>query len=253
MRPKFRLTIRLPEIMLMIFELTLGLAGLVMVSAALWGPADRLYLPAKVLAGMVPLILTVGFAAWLVYRYRCLSRARHKLWARCGAFCLGFVAMGFGAAVGKLNIVLFSDAYESAVALAINDPVLKRDGLTSLLAFLGIGFVFSVTFLLKAARGPWDQHDTIQELHVRIDELGRRMVGGWNEQLVARIDRLLVDGKTNDAVTAYRATMGCSQEEAVCVIGDWPENRLRLEVECLTSTLQQEAVEATKETVGVKG
>ena len=68
-----------------------------------------------------------------------------------------------------------------------------------------------------------------------------RIVGGWNDQLVARIDRLLNDNRTQEAVSAYQQATSCSTEEASCVIGDWPEHRLRLEVEYLTSTLQQAA------------
>lgn len=241
MKPKFKLTFRLTEIMLLIFELNLGLAGLAMVHSALFGPASRLYLPAHVLAGLMPAIMTVGFAGWLVYRYRCISQARHRGWGLLGATCLGFVALGFGAAIGKLNVVFFSEIHEAALNQAIADPVIKRAGLMSLLTFLGIGFVFGVTFIMRAARGPWTQETSMEDLHARINAIGAKVVKDWQEQLVPRIDQLLADDEVHKAQRVYREATGCSVDDASSVIGDWPEQRLRLELETLSSALHCES------------
>ena len=231
MKPKFKLPFQLSEIALLIFELNLGIAGLVMVASALSGSAVRLYLPATVMAGMFPVLLTVGFAAWLVHRQRCLSRAQHRGWALVGATCLGFVALGFGAAVGKLNMTFFSESYQAGLNAAIADPVLKRAGLNSLLAFLAIGLVFAVTFIRRAGRGPWDDATSVEKLHVQLRQLGERVVANWSEQLVSRIDVLVNQGAQREAVAAYRAAIGCSLEDASDVISDWPEHRVRLEIE----------------------
>ena len=245
MKPKFKLPFQLSEIALLIFELNLGIAGLVMVASALSGSAARLYLPATVMAGMFPVLLTVGFAAWLVHRHRCLSRARHRGWALFGATCMGFVALGFGAAVGKLNMTFFSDAYQDGLNAAIADPVLKRAGLNSLLAFIGIGLVFAVTFIRRAGRGPWDDAHSVQKLHVQLSQLGQSVVANWSEQLVSRIDVLMNQGAESEAIAAYRAAVGCSLQEASAVISDWPEQRVRLEIELLTQQLKTTQTQPT--------
>ncbi len=251
MKPKFKLSFRLTEIMLLIFELNLGVAGLAMIYSAVFGPATHLYLPAHVLAGLMPAILTVGFAAWLVYRYRCISRARHRAAGLFGALCLGIVALSFGAAIGKLNTVFFSEIHETALAEAIADPLIKRAGLMSLLTFIGIGFIFSVTFVLRAARGPWANGASHEELHARISAIGSHMVKDWTERLVPRIDRLLNEDNIQQATLAYREATGCSQEEAAAIIGDWPEQRLRLELETLSSALQCDHPTTTQAVVAV--
>jgi hypothetical protein len=241
MKPKFKLTMRLTEIMLLIFELQIGLAGVAMVLSAITGDGSLLYLPANVLAGLIPAILTVGFAAWLVYRFRCISRARHRAWALLGATCLGFVAMGFGAAIGKLNGFFFSDIYAKALVTAVGDQQLKHAGLTSLLAFLGIGFVFAVTFILRAARGPWEHETNSDELHARLNRLGAKLIPDWSEQLVGQIDRHLATQDVTAAIEVYRQATGANLDVATCVIGDWPEERLRIELDLLTNSVHAPA------------
>lgn len=243
MKPKFKLPFQLKEIALLIFELNLGIAGLVMVASAISGSATRLYLPATVMASMFPVLLTVGFAAWLVHRHRCLSRARHRGWGMLGATCLSFVALGFGAAVGKLNATFFSATYQNGLNAAIDDPMLKQAGLTSLLAFLGIGFVFAITFIRRAGRGPWDDAGSVEALHVQLNQLGERVVADWSEQLVSRIDVLVNQGAEREAVIAYQAATGCRMEDASVVIADWPEHRVRLEIELLTKQLTAAAIQ----------
>lgn len=239
MPKKFKLSFRLAEILLLVFELNLGLAGLAMIYSAFAGPATKLYLPAQVLASMLPATLTVCFAGWLVYRHHCLARAKSRAWGLLGATLLGFVAIGFGAAVGKLATTFSSDIYQAGLNTAIADPELKRAGLPSLLAFLAIGGVFAITFILRTARCQWrTTESSLDDLHSKLSHLSERVVANWSEQLVPRIDSLLEQGQKAEAVMAYRQSTNCSLEEASYAIADWPEHRLRLEVELLSEQLQ---------------
>ncbi len=237
---KFTLPFRLAEILLLVFELNMGLAGLVMVYSAFAGPAAKLYLPALVMVSLMPGIMTVCFAGWLVYRHHCLARAKSRTSGLIGATLLGFVAIGFGAAVGKLVTTFYSDVFLAGVNAAISDPELKRAGLGSLLAFLSIGCVFAVTFILRAGRSQWRTNETsLDELHAKLHELGSRVVANWSEQLVPRIDALLDADQQAEAISLYREATGCGLDEASYAIADWPEQRLRLEVELLSAELQK--------------
>ena len=238
---KLPLKFKLSELLLLIFELNLFVAGFVMIHAALTGKSAALYIPAQSLTGMLPALMTVGFSIWLVYRLRCLRRAENRRWALAGAWCLGIVAMSFGAAVGKLNMVHMSDPVQSAVASAIHSPLLKQAGLSSLLAFLSIGFIFSITFILKAARGPFAAKDTSQQLQAQLSQLSERIVEGWSESLVAKIDAFHECGEVDKAIDCYLKKTGSSQDEASIVIADWPEQRLMLQIELLNQSLSEDA------------
>lgn len=235
MKKKFRLTFSLHEILLLILEVNLGFAGLVMIAAALTGQPDQLYAPARALFGMLPAMSCVGFAAWLVYRLRCIRRAGHRAAGLTGALCLGIVALSFGAAVGKLTMVCVTDGFRDAFEFAISSPLQQQAGMTSLLAFTGIGMVFGVTFICEVGR--MDRRLTVsnETLHAQIDELGRHVFTDWSEQLVARIDRLVGRGDSAAAARLFSTETGADSTESVRVIADWPEQRLRLQLDLLRS------------------
>lgn len=236
---KFKLSFRLAEVLLLVFELNLGLSGLVMIYSAFVGPAAKLYLPAQVLASMLPAVMTVCFAGWLVYRHHCLARARSRATGLVGATLLGFVSIGFGAAVGKLATTFYSAPYLAGFSAAIEDPDLKRAGLGSLLAFLSIGGVFAVTFILRASRGQWRKSESsLDDLHQKLSGISERVIANWSEQLVPRIDALLDEDQLSEAIVTYQRAMNCGLDEASYAISDWPEQRLRLEVELLGQQLQ---------------
>ena len=186
---------------------------------------------------MLPAILTVGFAIWLVYRLRCIRQAESRKWALAGAWCLGIVALSFGAGVGKLNMLYMSQPIQTAFSSAIQDPILKRAGLSSLLAFMSIGFIFGVTFVYKAARGPFVSKNTSEKLHTQLTQLSQQIVGDWSDSLVARIDSLIEDGEIDKAIDVYKEKIGASEDAASIVIADWPEQRLMLQVELLNSAV----------------
>jgi hypothetical protein len=241
---KLPLKFKLTELALLIFELNLFAAGLVMIYAALWGSSSVLYIPAQVLIAMMPAAMSVGFAFWLVYRLRCLRQAENRRWALAGATCLGIVALSFGAAVGKLNMVHMSEPFQLAVSSAIHNPLLKHAGLSSLLAFMSIGFVFSLTFIFKAAKEPFAAKDTTEQLNAQLGQLSERIVQGWSDSLVAKVDGFLNDGQIDKAVDFYLKETGCSKDEASIIIADWPEQRLVLQVEQLNRSLTDEAGQA---------
>lgn len=242
MKKKFRLTFSLHETLLLILEVNLGFAGLVMIAAALTGQPDQLYAPARAMVGMLPAMSCVGFAAWLVYRLRCIRRAGHRAAGLAGALCLGIVAIGFGAAVGKLTMVCVTDGFRDAVEFAISSPLQQQAGMTSLLAFIGIGLVFGVTFVCEAGRMDRRLMVSNETLHAQIDEIGQRVSTNWSEQLVARIDPLVERGDSAAAVTLFSTETGADRTESARVIADWPEQRLRLQLELLRSQLQVPAV-----------
>ena len=238
---KLPLKFKLSELALLIFELNLFAAGLVMIHAALWGSSSALYIPARALIAMMPAAMSVGFAFWLVYRLRCLRQAENRRWALAGATCLGIVALSFGAAVGKLNVIHMSEPFQQAVASAIDNPLLKHAGLSSLLAFMSIGLIFSITFIFKAAKGPFASKDTTEQLSIQLSRLSEKIVQGWSDSLVAKVDGFLKDGEVDKATDFYLEKTGCSEDEASIIVADWPEQRLVLQVEQLNQSLTDEA------------
>ena len=173
----------------------------------------------------------------LIERLRCIRQAESRKWALVGAWCLGIVALSFGAGVGKLNMVHMSEPLQTAFSSAIHDPILKRAGLSSLLAFMSIGFIFGVTFVYKAAKGPFLSKDTSEKLHSQLTQLSQQIVGDWSESLVARIDTLIEDGEIDKAIDVYKEKTGATEDAASIVIADWPEQRLMLQVELLNSAV----------------
>jgi hypothetical protein len=220
--------------------LNLFVAGLLMISAALGLKWFSLYVPAEWLAATMPAMLCVGFAFWLVYRLRTVREAKSRRWALTGATCLAIVAMSFGAAVGKLSMVFSTDTFESFIFASIHDPSFKRAGLLSMLAFTAIGFVFGLTFIRRAARGPWSSTTESTE-HVRkqLSRLGERVIQDWDDQLVSRIDSLVEQNMTQEAVALFKKETCASQEEAKATIADWPEHRVRLQVDLLCNTFAE--------------
>ncbi len=250
LKEKLPLKFKLSELLVLVFELNLFAAGLMMVYAAVTGSSQALYIPAEALAGMLPALMTVGFSIWLVYRLRCIRQAESRRWALAGAWCLGIVALSFGAAVGKLNMLQMSEPLQTALASAIQDPILKRAGLSSLLAFMSIGFIFGVTFVYKAAKGPFVAKDTSEKLHTQLTQLSQQIVGDWSETLVARIDAFLEAGQIDQAIDLYQQKTAASEDAASIVIADWPEQRLMLQVELLNSAMAENA--AVPKTVAVQ-
>jgi hypothetical protein len=237
MKNKLRLTFRLNEILLLILEINLGLAGLVMIAASLSGKSGELYAPARTLISMLPAVMCVGFASWVVYRLRCVRQAQNRVAGLVGALCLGIVALSFGAAVGKLSMVCMTNGFREAVEYSISSPLQKQAGLNAFLTFIGIGLVFGATFVLRAGKGEDAKTVSNETLHAQIGEIGQRVFKNWSEQLVSRIDTLVADGDSAAAVTLYCQESGCATEEASHVIDDWPEQRLRLQLELLTNQL----------------
>lgn len=232
-QPSFRLT----ELLLLAFELNLALAGVLMIVAACRGNTGGLYLPSEALLAVLPAGLLVGFSTWLVYRLRCVSRIQHRGTGLLAAVGLGIVAISFGAAVGKLSMVFSTDRFDVAVAAISRDPVTREAGLTGLLAFTFIGLVFGVTFVLRAGRSAPVAKPTLESLHVQIQELSRQVVSNWSDRLVQRVDQLVAADRIAAAEQLYQSETGCSSEVASQVIADWPEQRLRLEVELLSECL----------------
>ena len=109
MRKNLQLTFGLNEILLLVLELNLGFAGLVMITTSLSGESSQLYVSARAMTDMLPALFCVGFASWLVYRLRCVRKAKNRVAGLVGAMCLGVVALNFGAAVGKLSMVCLTD------------------------------------------------------------------------------------------------------------------------------------------------
>jgi hypothetical protein len=238
MKKKFRLRFQLSEILLLVFELNMAAAGLLMVSSAMGLTNGWLYRPAEALAGMLPAFLVVGFAAWVVYRLRCVGQAQDKGWGLIAAVCLGLVAISFGAGVGKLAMVCMTTAHHQVIRNVIHDPLMQHATFSGVTAFLMIGGVFAVTFILRAGRATWRGKRSQHFLHERLSRLGEQVVDNWEQQLVPRIDRLLEQDATGQAIRLYQSERQCSRDEAVDVIGDWAEQRLRLELELLSDNLQ---------------
>jgi hypothetical protein len=209
-----------------------------MITASLSGESSQLYVSARAMTGMLPALFCVGFASWLVYRLRCVRKARNRAAGLVGAMCLGIVALSFGAAVGKLSMVCMTDGFREAVNYSIDSPLQKQAGLMSFLSFIGIGLVFGATFVLRAGKGDDVQGLVDESLHEQIGEIGQRYVGDWSEQLVSRMDALITDGDLVAAIGIYRNETSCTAEEASRVVDDWPEQRLRLQLELLTNRLQ---------------
>jgi len=237
MKRRFQLSFRLTELLLLAFELNLAVAGMLMIAAAWRGNTGGLYLPGEALLAVLPAGLLVGFSAWLVYRLRCVSRIQHRATGLLAAVGLGIVAISFGAAVGKLSMVFSTDRFETVVAAISRDPVTREAGLTGLLAFTLIGLVFGVTFVLRAGRSGQVSKPTLESLHVQIQELSRQVVSNWPDRLVHRVDQLVAADRIAAAEQLYQSETACSPDTASQVIADWPEQRLRLEVELLSECL----------------
>lgn len=246
MKKPFRLTFSLHELLLLMLEMNLGFAGLVMIAAALTGQPERIYAPVRSMFGMLPAVACVAFAAWLVYRLQCVRKAPNRRAGLLGAFCLGVVSLSFGAAVGKLTMICVTDGFRDAVELAISSPLQQQAGMTSMLAFISIGLVFGVTFVCQAGRQDRRLAVSNESLHAQIDEIGQQVLPDWSTQLVTRIDSLVECGKSAVAASLYSMETGVDRAEAERVIADWPEQRLRLQLELLRSQLPQ-AVDARKD------
>jgi len=238
MMKKFRLRFQLGEILLLVFELNMAAAGLLMVSSAAGVTNGWLYRPAEALAGMLPAFLVVGFAAWLVYRMRCVGQAQNRRWGLVAAVCLGLVAISFGAGVGKLAMVCLTTAHHQTVRDVIHDPLTRHATFGGLTTFTMIGSVFAVMFILRAGQATWRVKQSREFLHERLSRLGEQVVENWEQRLVPRIDHLLAQDATAQAIQLYRSEFQCSLDEATDVIADWDAQRLCLELQLLSDNLQ---------------
>lgn len=241
MKKQRRLTFRFSELLLLVFEINLGFACMAMIAATFSGQFGQLYAPARSLMSMLPAMLCVGFASWFLYRVRCIRQADSQVAGLLGAVCLALVALSFGAAVGKLSMVCMTDGFQEAVEYAISNPLQKLAGRMSLLAFIGIGLVFGATFVLQAGRRDHANSVSNDSLHFQIGNIGQRVIQNWSEQLVTRIDALVQCGDHAAAVRMYEQETGSNKEDATRVIDDWPEQRLRLQLEVLVTHLQRVA------------
>lgn len=228
---------RLTDLLVLAFELNLALAGVFMIVASVRGNTSGIYLPAEAIVGMLPAILVVGFAAWMVYRMRCVSRAVNRWQGLLAAGGLGIVAISFGAAVGKLSMVFSTDMFELAVSDISHDPLAREAGLCGLLTFTLIGFVFGSAFVLRAGKATPAPVMGAESLHSRLQQLGQRVVHNWNAQLVSRVDELVRNERHEAAARLYQSETGCPAEQAAQIIDDWPEQRLQLELELLERSL----------------
>jgi hypothetical protein len=217
----------------LILKINLGLAGLVMVAASLSGQSSELYAPARTLISMLPAVMCVGFASWVVYRLRCVRQAQNRVAGFVGAMCLGVVALSFGAAVGKLSMVCMTDGFRGAVEFAISSPLQKQAGLNSFLTFIEIGLVFGATFVLRAGKGEHAKTVSNETLRAKIGEIGQRVFRNWSRGLTC--------WSLTATVKLYCQESGCATEDASRVIDDWPEQRLRLQLELLTNQLPSSA------------
>ncbi|MFP6763760.1 MAG: hypothetical protein VB858_09080 [Planctomycetaceae bacterium] len=238
---RLSLKFQLNEMLLLVFELYLFVAGIVMVVSAITGSTAGLHFPADSLTVMLPGVMTVGFATWLVYRLRCLRQARARGWAMAGALCLSLVAISFGAAVGKLNMIHMSAWFQESITEMIHDPLLKRASLASHLAFLSVGTIFGLLFIAKAAKGPFTPQDRSQELHNQLSQLSQKIVRNWSESLVAKVDAFLECGEVDQAIEYYRKKTRCTEDTSAIVIADWLEQRLVLQVEQLNRTIVKDS------------
>jgi len=235
------LKFQLHEMLLLIFELYLFVAGIVMIVSVITGSSRGLYFPADALTVMLPGVMTVSFATWLVYRLRCLRQARAPGWALIGALCLSIVAISFGAAVGKLNMIHMSAGFQEAITEMIHDPLLKRASVASLMAFLSVGTIFGLLFIARAAKGPFSPQDRSQELHDQLCRLSQKVVRNWPETVVAKVDAFLECGEVDQAIEYYRKKTRCTEDVSAIVIADWFEQRLVLQVEQLNRSLVTDA------------
>jgi hypothetical protein len=147
-------------------------------------------------------------------------------------------------------MVCMTDGFREAVNYSISSPLQKQAaGLTSFLAFIGIGLVFGATFILRAGKGNDVKIASSEALREQIGEIGQQFVGDWSEQLVSRMNSLVSAGDSLAAIGIYRQETGCTAEEASRVVDDWPEHRLRLQLELLTSRLQSSGGSTASATV----
>lgn len=228
---------KLPELLLLVLEPSLGTTGVLMLVAALKGNPSGMDLPAHVLMRLLPVVMCVGFAAWLVFRLKCLGQAENRRWGQVGAVCLTLVALGFGSAVGRLGMVTMSAPFRDTFDQLLADPVTRDAAQTSYFSFLWIGLVFGITFFLRVGTRRFQTKSSPEALHAQLDEIGRNVVRDWSAGLVTRIDRLLTDGKRHEAIQVYEQETGCSLDEASLTIADWDAHRLRLQIDLLQQSL----------------
>ncbi len=237
MKTRRQLSFKLPELLLLFFEMSLGTTGVLMLIAAVRGNPAGMDLPAHAMIRLLPVVMCVGFAAWLVFRLKCLGQAQSRRWGQVGAVCLTFVALGFGGAVGRLGMVTMSAPFRGAFDQLLADPVTREAAETSYFSFLWIGLVFGITFFLRVGTRRFQTKSSSEALHAQLDEIGRSVVSDWSEQLVTRIDRLLTEGKRHEAVRIYGQETGCDLDEASLTIADWDAHRLRLQIDLLRASL----------------
>lgn len=240
MKNKRRFSFSAAELFVLVFELNIGAAGLLMIASVFRGNSQGLMLPAQAMSGMLPAVMCVGFACWLVYRLRCVGYAKSRAWGLLAASCLSIVAVGFGAAVGKLNVVYLLADYGAFIDATMSAPVTREAGQTSLLAFVSIGLVFSAAFVFGVGKRRGHQSGNRDALHAQLCELGETVVTDWSEQLVSRMDALVGERRNSEAIRIYREETGCSLDEATCLVADWPEQRLRLDIELLRAGVNNE-------------
>ena len=144
-----------------------------------------------------------------------------------------------------------TDGFREAVNYSINSPLQKQAGLMSFLAVIGIGLVFGATFVLRAGKGDDVQGVSNESLHEQIGEIGQRVVRNWPEQLVSRMDVLIANGDLVAAIGIFRQETSCTADEASRVVDDWPEQRLRLQLELLTTQLRNSGDATVRASEGV--
>lgn len=239
MKTPRQFSFKLPELMMLVFELILGASGVLMLLAAVRGNTAGMDIPAQALMRLFPVLLCVSFAAWLVFRLRCLGQAQNRDWGQVGAVCLTFVALGFGTAVGRLGMVTMTAPFRSSLDRLLADPLTREAGMTSYFSFLWIGLVFGITFFLRVGTRRFQVETSQEALHAQLNEIGQRVVGDWSEQLVARIDQLVAQGKRREAIQLYEQEARCNFNEASLTIADWDAHRLRLQIDLLRDSLAQ--------------
>ncbi len=237
MKSPGQFSFKLPELLLLVLEMTLGASGVLMLIAAMKGNAAGMDLPAHALMRLLPVMLCVGFAAWLVFRLRCLGLAQSRHCGQVGAVCLTFVAVGFGSAVGRLGMVTMSAPFRDFLDQLLADPVTREAAEMSYFSFLWIGLVFGILFFLRVGTRQFEAATSHEALHADLNAIGQHVVANWSEHLVARIDQLVLDGKRQTAIRLYEQETGCDFNEASLTIADWDAHRLRLQIDLLRDSL----------------
>lgn len=237
MKSPGQFSFKLPELLTLVFELILGASGVLMLVAAINGNPAGMDIPAQALMRLLPVLLCVSFAGWLVFRLRCLGQSESRFWGQFGAVCLTLVALGFGSAVGRLGMVTMTAQFREHFAQLLADPLTREAGTMSYFSFLWIGLVFGITFMLRVGTRRFQAEANSDALHAGLDRIGRRVIGNWSEMPVTRIDHLLDCGQRREAVDLYQKETGCSFNEASLTIADWDAHRLRLQIDLLQQSL----------------